>query len=126
PARCPADWASAWPCWSRACIASSSRDRDVPATPSTSSGPCPLPTGEWRSYGAASQHNAHPLPVRIYYRHHPFFSYQGHIVRRLRRRADESYVVELSGGLLLAVPAWMLDAAACSVMQMEANPRIVV
>jgi hypothetical protein len=64
--------------------------------------------------------------VRICYRHHPYFDHEGHIVRRLRRGPDESYVVELRDGLLLAVPSWMLDAAACSAMGMEARPRVAV
>src|SRR6476646_6457417 len=75
---------------------------------------------------ATSQHNAHSSPVQICYRHHPFFNHEGHIARRFRRQAEDSYIVELSDGLLLAVPAWMLDAAACDAMHMEAQPRIVI
>src|SRR5206468_6817437 len=73
-----------------------------------------------------SQHNAHSSPVQIYYRHHPFFKREGHIVRPFRRRAEVSYLVKLHDVLLLAVPAWMLDAAACSAMRVEAQPRIAV
>jgi hypothetical protein len=64
--------------------------------------------------------------VRICYRHHPFFNHEGHIVRRFRRQAEDSYVVELSDGLLLVMPAWMLDAATCDAMRLEARPRIAV
>jgi hypothetical protein len=64
--------------------------------------------------------------VRICYRHHPFFNHDGHIVRRFRRQAEDSHIVELNDGLLLAVPAWMLDAATCDAMRMEACPRIAV
>jgi hypothetical protein len=64
--------------------------------------------------------------VRICYRHHPFFNHEGHIVRRFRRQAEDSFLVELSNGLILVVPAWMLDTTACDAMHMEAHPRIVV
>jgi hypothetical protein len=64
--------------------------------------------------------------VRICYRDHPFFNHEGHIVRRFRRQSEDSYIVELSDGLTLAVPAWMLDAAACSALRREAHPRIAV
>jgi hypothetical protein len=47
-------------------------------------------------------------------------------VRRFRRHTEESFVVELNDGLLLSVPAWMLDAAVCSAMRVEVRPRIAV
>ena len=64
--------------------------------------------------------------MRICYRYHPFFNREGHIARRFRQRAEDSYIVELNDGLLLAVPAWMLDAAACSAISVEVHPRIAV
>jgi hypothetical protein len=75
---------------------------------------------------STSQHNAHSSPMRICYRHHPFFNHEGHIVRRFRRQAEDSYIVELSDGLVLVMPAWMLDAATCDAMRMEARPRIAI
>jgi hypothetical protein len=47
-------------------------------------------------------------------------------VRRFRRHTEDSFVIELNDGLLLVVPAWMLDAAVCSGMRVEARPRIAV
>lgn len=110
----------------RGCKAWSSTRRCGRAIPARCGCPGPSPKGAWRRNAETSQHNAHSSPVRICYRHHPFFNHEGHIVRRFRRRAEDSYVVELSDGVVLAMPAWMLDAAVCDAMRMEARPRIAV
>ena len=47
-------------------------------------------------------------------------------MRRFRRHTEDSFVIELNDGLLLAVPAWMLDAAVCSAMRVKAIPRVAV
>jgi hypothetical protein len=45
-------------------------------------------------------------------------------VRRFRRVAADILIVALADGLQLAVPAWMLDPAACEPLCVTATPRI--
>jgi hypothetical protein len=43
----------------------------------------------------------------------------GHRVRRSRRAAEESYIVQLRDGPILAIPAWMLDTNTCSLLRIS-------
>src|SRR5713226_7681410 len=58
----------------------------------------------------------HSSIVRICYHHNPFFGQTGEIIRWLRRQPSESLVIKLQDGLELAIPAWMLDPLACSLV----------
>jgi hypothetical protein len=64
--------------------------------------------------------------VRICYRHHAFFDHEGHVVRRFRCLAEESFVIQLADGPIIAVPAWMLDADACALLSEETRPRVSI
>jgi hypothetical protein len=64
--------------------------------------------------------------VRICYRYHPFFGKTVEIVRWLRRQTTESLVVKLPDGLELAIPAWMLDPLACSLVHDAPAPYLTV
>jgi hypothetical protein len=68
----------------------------------------------------------HSSIIRICYRHHPFFGQTVEIVRWLRRLTTESLIVKLSDGLELAIPAWMLDPVACSLMCDAPAPRLTI
>ena len=48
------------------------------------------------------------------------------IVRRLRRLASDSLIVELADGLRLALPQWMLDPRACEALVVAPTPRIAL
>jgi hypothetical protein len=47
-------------------------------------------------------------------------------VRALRRFDEQSFVVKLSEGLQIAVPAWMLDAVFCSQLPQRDHPLIAL
>ena len=68
-------------------------------------------------HGGTYLHTAHHSSiVRICYRHHPFFGQTVEIIRWLRRQTSDSLVIKLQDGLELAIPAWMLDPVACSLV----------
>ena len=72
-------------------------------------------------------HTTHPSSImRICYRHHPFCGQTVEIVRWLRRLTTESLIVKLPDGLELAIPVWMLDPVACSLMCDAPAPRLTV
>src|SRR4029434_7178269 len=86
-----------------------------------------LPVSASRRHGGTYLHTAHHSSiVRICYHHHPFFGQTGEIIRWLRRQTSESLVIELQDGLELAIPAWMLDPLACSLVHDAPAPCLTV
>jgi hypothetical protein len=80
-----------------------------------------------QTYAGTYLHTAHHSSiVRICYHHHPFFGQTGEIIRWLRRQTSESLVIQLQDGLELAIPAWMLDPLACSLVHDAPVPRLTV
>ena len=77
-------------------------------------------------YGRYLHTTHHSSIVRICYHHHPFFGQTGEIIRWLRRQTAESLVIKLQDGLELAIPPWMLDPLACSLMHDAPAPRLTV
>ena len=72
-------------------------------------------------------HTAHHSSiVRICYHHHPFFGQTVEIIRWLRRQTSESLIIKLQDGLELAIPAWMLDPLACSLVHDAPVPCLPV
>ena len=68
----------------------------------------------------------HSSIVRICYHHHPFFGQTVEIIRWLRRQTSDSLVIKLQDGLELALPSWMLDPVACSLMHDAPAPRLTM
>src|SRR4029453_14148362 len=74
-------------------------------------------------YLHTTHHSSH---LRICYHHHPFFGQTGEIIRWLRRQTSASLVIKLQDGLELAIPAWMLDPLACSLVHDAPAPCLPV
>jgi hypothetical protein len=81
-----------------------------------------------QSYGERYRHTAHELSLAtIHYRYHPFSGEEVEIMRRFRRYTAESVLVKiLQNGLQVAVPAWMLDAAACAHLRDDTQPCVAL
>src|SRR2546428_499009 len=127
-ARYRADWES-WrvPGGSQADSASWYAGSDAPRGVADGANPRPLPASDWQNNGGTYLHTAHHSSiVRICYHHHPFCGQTGEIIRWLRRQTAESLVIKLQDGLELAIPSWMLDPLACSLMHDAPAPRLTV
>src|SRR4029453_7976454 len=74
-------------------------------------------------YLHTTHHSSH---LRICYHHHPFFGQTGEIIRWLRRQTSASLVIKLQDGLELAIPSWMLDPLACSLVHDAPAPCLTV
>jgi hypothetical protein len=99
----------------------------VPTTTATEMLRLPSRPYTLQTHGGTYLHTAHHSSiVRICYHHHPFFGQTGEIIRWLRRQTSESLVIQLQDGLELAIPAWMLDPLACSLVHDAPVPRLTV
>ena len=100
------------------------RVRGVPAPSGCHNHP---PADAWQMNGGRYLHTAHQSSiVRICYHHHPFCGQTVEIIRWLRRQTSESLIIRLQDGLELAIPSWMLDPLACSLVHDAPTPRLPV
>src|SRR5215471_2506039 len=112
---------------SHASIGSSSGGSDGRARVGSAGAPPPLRGDASQRHAGTYLHTTHHASIiRICYHHHPFFGQTVDIVRWLRQQTSESLIVKLQDGLELAIPAWMLDPVACSLVHDAPAPRLTV
>jgi hypothetical protein len=100
---------------------------DARAIPARSEYRSRLPATAWRTSAGTYLHTTHHSSiVRICYHHHPFFGQTVEIIRWLRRQTSDSLVIKLQDGLELALPSWMLDPVACSLVHDAPAPRLTM
>jgi hypothetical protein len=86
-----------------------------------------LPRDGWQNNAGTYLHTTHHASiVRMCYHHHPFCGQTVDLIRWLRRQTSESLVIKLQDGLELAIPSWMLDPVACSLVHDAPAPCLTV